>query len=120
VLSPGSRDGTGAGVAATGAAGLGTASGTRAAAAGPGLAGKTAGFRPPAHQRAPNSEKAPHRKPMKNVRRPRRPPSYLRIATGVPAATIPASSCASQFVRRMQPWDCVFPMVDGSGVPWMP
>lgn len=117
MLSPGSRDGSGAGVGAT-ATGLGTGAGARAAAAGPGL-GAT-GFRPPAHQRAPNSEKAPHRKPMKNVRRPRRRPSYLRMTTGVPAATIPASSCASQFVRRMQPWDCVFPMVDGSGVPWMP
>ena len=42
-----------------------------------------------------------------------------RIA-GVPGAIASASAIASQLVSRMQPWDCVFPTVDGSGVPWMP
>ena len=32
----------------------------------------------------------------------------------------PASSTASQFVRRMQPWDWLSPMSDGAGVPWIP
>jgi len=42
---------------------------------------------------------------------------YSSRITGVPGATICASSEASQFVRRMQPWDSACPTNDGSGVP---
>jgi hypothetical protein len=42
-----------------------------------------------------------------------------RIA-GVPLETACAKAAASQLVMRMQPWDCVLPTFDGSGVPWMP
>ena len=42
-----------------------------------------------------------------------------RIA-GVPGATACASAAASQLVRRMQPCDWLLPIMEGSGVPWMP
>ncbi len=38
-------------------------------------------------------------------------------STVTPGLTIFASSVASQFVRRMQPWLWVRPIFDGSGVP---
>ena len=41
-------------------------------------------------------------------------------STVTPALVILASSVASQLVRRMQPWLWVLPILDGSGVPWMP
>ena len=44
----------------------------------------------------------------------------LLIITGVDAATADATCSALQLVRRMQPWDWVLEMVEGSGVPWMP
>jgi hypothetical protein len=43
-----------------------------------------------------------------------------RNATRVPFSTVPASSLASQLVRRMQPCDSLLLTFDGSGVPWMP
>ena len=41
-------------------------------------------------------------------------------STLVPLPTIAASFNASQFVRRTQPCDEVWPTVPGSGVPWIP
>ena len=41
-------------------------------------------------------------------------------STVTPFEVILASSVASQLVRRMQPWLWVLPILDGSGVPWMP
>lgn len=40
--------------------------------------------------------------------------------TTTPALIDLATASASQLVRRMQPCDCVLPMLAGSGVPWMP
>ncbi len=40
--------------------------------------------------------------------------------TDTPGVTSPASSSASQFVRRTQPWLWLRNRLDGSGVPWMP
>jgi len=45
--------------------------------------------------------------------------SVSKNFTAVPLCTIPASSSASQFVKRMQPCDSVLPILSGSGVPWM-
>ena len=45
---------------------------------------------------------------------------YSVKTTRVPGLTMPASFSASQLVRRTQPCDSVRPIVDGSGVPWMP
>jgi hypothetical protein len=42
------------------------------------------------------------------------------IRTGVPAPTADATCNTLQLVRRMQPWDWVLEMREGSGVPWMP
>src|SRR5579863_5918736 len=42
---------------------------------------------------------------------------YSSRITGVPGATILASSAASQFVSRTHPWDSAWPTNDGSGVP---
>lgn len=46
--------------------------------------------------------------------------AYSTNSTVTPFFTSFASSCASQLVRRMQPWLLVLPIFDGSGVPWMP
>ncbi|PYE45017.1 hypothetical protein DFI02_102456 [Rhizobium sp. PP-F2F-G20b] len=43
--------------------------------------------------------------------------AYSRNSTVVPTLTILASSVASQLVSRTQPWLCVLPIFDGSGVP---
>ena len=45
---------------------------------------------------------------------------YSTNSTTTPCFTIFASYCASQLVRRTQPFDSVLPIFDGSGVPWMP
>ena len=45
---------------------------------------------------------------------------YSVKTTRVPGLTMPASFSASQLVSRTQPCDSVRPIVDGSGVPWMP
>ena len=42
------------------------------------------------------------------------------ISTGVPAPIADATCNTLQLVRRMQPWDWVLEMREGSGVPWMP
>ena len=46
--------------------------------------------------------------------------AYFWRMAGKPGETSCASSAASQFVSRMQPWDSVLPMDEGSGVPWIP
>ena len=47
--------------------------------------------------------------------------SYSWKIAGKPGfIMIRASRITSQLVIRMQPWLSVLPMVDGSGVPWMP
>jgi hypothetical protein len=46
--------------------------------------------------------------------------AQLMNSTLVPLWTIFARACASQLVRWTQPCDWVFPMLCGSGVPWMP
>ena len=43
--------------------------------------------------------------------------SYSTNSTVTPLRTSEASSCASQLVRRMQPWELVLPISDGLGVP---
>lgn len=45
---------------------------------------------------------------------------HLVKTTAVPFETSAARRIASQLVRRTQPCDCEWPMVRGSGVPWMP
>ena len=45
---------------------------------------------------------------------------HSRSSTGVPGPTEAATRSALQLVRRMQPCDWVLPMVEGTGVPWMP
>jgi len=44
------------------------------------------------------------------------------VLTQEPSAgeTAEASASAFQLLRRMQPCDSVLPILDGSGVPWMP
>lgn len=54
------------------------------------------------------------------VRKNLDPVDYSCKIAGVPGDTEAARAVASQLVMRMQPWDCVFPTVRGSGVPWMP
>src|SRR6185437_2590078 len=51
--------------------------------------------------------------------RPDVPLHFCKIA-GVPTDTACATAAASQLVKRIQPCDCVLPMVEGSGVPWIP
>jgi hypothetical protein len=66
------------------------------------------------------SAAAPAAKPSRNASSFAKRARYSTSCAGTPGPTMPASSRASQFVKRMQPWDWVLPTVDGSGVPWMP
>ena len=57
---------------------------------------------------------------MPTTSKARRLTGYSCSKAGMPALTASASASASQLVSRMQPCDCVLPMCEGSGVPWMP
>src|SRR5260370_30914390 len=60
---------------------------------------------------------APSAKPQKNTPMLLAGIDYSFKMAGMPGFTMSASLAASQFVRRMHPCDCVYPMCEGSGVP---
>ena len=46
--------------------------------------------------------------------------NYSKNLTVTPERTFLPKSFASQFVKRIQPWEAVLEIAEGFGVPWIP